>query len=380
MQRAGDNSDEWERLPTFRWAGVLTIALVWYVGATSLPQGLAWLDDRLVLHLSAAGFLVLDLLCGRLRRTGAKVATLLGMTLCAAAFIAVDLSSSGPILNIILVVQLPYVLGLRRAVVGALILNLLHFLILFEFHQRPAMDAFLSTALFACFQLFSLLIAHYAMQVSEAKNRLAATNAELLATRSLLESSARDRERLRVSRELHDVAGHMLTALKLNLRQLRDRSSGEDRAAMEDCLQMSADLLERIRSLVGNLREHDALDLGHALEELTRPFPRPEFTVEVAPDVSVNDLAVAEQLLAVAREAITNVVRHARAERCLVTVRQEDDELRLTVVDDGQGVDGRREGYGIRGMHERMDQPGASLEITPNEPSGTRVSAVWAGS
>lgn len=282
-----------EALPSLFWAGAITVSLVWYVGALSLPQGLAYVDDRLLLHAAGGGFLLLTLLLNIQRSHRLKLLNLLAQAVCAAAFVAVDVSSSGAILNIVLVAQLPWALGFRKAVIAAVLINIVQFSLLLIFHDASLRGAFLNTALLACFQMFALLIAHYAVQVSEARNALAATNAELLATRSLLESSARDRERLRVSRELHDTAGHMLTALKLNLRQLRDRSVGEERAALQDCLQLSSDLLADIRALVGNLREHDPPELQRALAELTRPFAQPEFSISVAPDVVVKDMMVA---------------------------------------------------------------------------------------
>ncbi len=359
------------------WAGLVTVSLVWYVGATAMPEGLAWIDDRLVLHASAATFLTLSLLLSWQKSTALKGLNLAIQAACAAAYIAVDVSSSGPILNIVLVSQLPYLIGTRRAIAVAVLVNAIQIAVLVGFHGDSFMEATITTALFACFQMFSLLIGHYSVQAGEARDALAATNAELLATRSLLEATTRDRERLRVSRELHDTAGHALTALKLNLRQLRNRTEGPDRSALDDCLSLSSELLEDIRSLVGDLREQAPLDLERALTELTRPFPHPEFRIDVDPAVSTDDLAVAENLLAVARESITNVVRHAQADHCIITVETRDGQIHLTVTDDGVRIGGN-EGFGIRGMRERMSGVGGGLEITPNAPTGTRVSAVWA--
>lgn len=364
-------------LPSLWWAGVITVGLVWFVAARSMPDGLAWMDDRIVLHVSAALFLLLSLGLGQMRSALGNLLNLLAQAVCAAAFIAVDTSSTGAILNIVLVSQLPYRLGIRLAVVVAVIVNLAHVAILVSLHDATLVSAVLTMALLACFQLFSLLVGHFAVQASEARQALTATNAELLATRSLLESSARDRERLRVSRELHDTAGHALTALKLNLRQLRDRSRPEDREALGDCLELSSELLEDIRSLVGDLREHEPLRLDQALGELTRPFSEPTFSIQVADDVVIEDLAVAENLLAVARESITNVVRHARARHCRIAVARDGEGVRLTVEDDGIGTAGS-EGFGIQGMRERIRDANGKLEISPNSPSGTRVSAAWA--
>ncbi|MEM9531803.1 MAG: sensor histidine kinase [Pseudomonadota bacterium] len=374
LHRSPRNNDA---LPSLWWAGVLTVGLVWFVAARALPESLPFIDDRLVLHTGAGCFLTLGLLLHLQRSRMGKAINLLLQAVCASAVIAVDQSSSAPILNIIVVAQIPYILGIRPAVVVALLVNTAHVIVLQVFHDAPALSAFLNMALYACFQMFSLMIGHFAVQVNEARMALAAMNAELLATRSLLESSARDRERLRVSRELHDTAGHTLTALKLSLRQLRDRSRPEDRDALTDCLNLSSDLLEDIRHLVGNLRELNPLDLDRALAELTRPFPAPTFTIKVAPDVVIEDLAVAENLLAVARESITNVVRHSEASRCVISVRKDQGRICLTVEDDGVGAEGS-EGNGIAGMRERVTNANGELVISPNSPTGTRVTAAWA--
>lgn len=366
-----------EALPSLWWAGALTVVLVWFVAARALPGSLPFIDDRIVLHTGAACFLGLGLLLNFQRSKAGKVINLLLQAVCACAVIAVDQSSSAAILNIVVVAQIPYILGIWPAILAALLVNIAHFVVHQIFHDATALSTFLNVALYACFQLFSLLIGHFALQANKARNALAEINAEMLATRSLLESSARDRERLRVSRELHDTAGHTLTALKLNLRQLRNRSHPEDRDALSDCLNLSSDLLEDIRHLVGDLRELAPLDLNRALSELTRPFPAPEFVIDVASDVVIEDLAIAENLLAVARESITNVVRHSHASRCVISVQTDQGRICLTVEDNGVGTGGV-EGYGISGMRERVINAQGELVITANAPTGTRISAAWA--
>ncbi len=364
-----------QSLPSLWWAGVITVGLVWYVGVLALPKGLAWIDDRIAMHASAAVFLVFSLLLDRFRTKRLQLINLLIQAVAAGVFISFDRSSTGQILNIVLVAQLPYIFGLRGAVLGAVMIDISQVLILWHFAQHSWTGALLNTALYACFQMFTLLIAHYGIQVSEARNRLAATNAELLATRSLLESSARDRERLRVSRELHDVAGHTLTALKLNLRQLREASNGSDRARLDACLEMSTSLLEDIRALVGNMRQHDPLDIHAALEQLSSPFDQPIFRIKVSDKVVVEDIAIAETILAVAREAITNVVRHAEATRCDIVLDKQEDSFVLEVCDNGHSIKPLAEGHGIRGMRERVESLGGGLDVTRHGKSGTMIRA-----
>jgi signal transduction histidine kinase len=75
----------------------------------------------------------------------------------------------------------------------------------------------------------------------------------------------------------------------------------------------------------------------------------------------------------IAQEALTNVVRHARATRAVVAVERLGDELLLTVDDDGRGAQGASEGSGILGMRERAALLGGSVELAPSPRGGTRV-------
>src|SRR5690606_12300134 len=114
-----------------------------------------------------------------------------------------------------------------------------------------------STVMHASFQAFAGLTAWFAIGAERARDALATANADLLATRALLAETARDGERLRLSRELHDVAGHKLTALKLNLAALaRDpRLAADPQAAL--CARLADELLADIRGVVAQMRQGD---------------------------------------------------------------------------------------------------------------------------
>ena len=99
------------------------------------------------------------------------------------------------------------------------------------------------------------------------------TNADLLATRSLLAESARDPERLRLARELHDVAGHKLTALKLNLTALAAQRQLAAAALDQGGAQLADELLGDIRGVVAQMRQHDGLDLRARARAAHRPVP-----------------------------------------------------------------------------------------------------------
>ena len=163
---------------------------------------------------------------------------------------------------------------------------------------------------YSAFQLFALLTAWYSKQADQTAQQLRETNAHLLATRSLLEESARDHERLRLARELHDVAGHKLTALKLNLTALQ-REAGSPK--VDTAAQLATELLADIRGVVAQMRQHDGLDIREALTQLIKPLPAPpQIHLLVSDDARVASVAQAETLLRVVQEALTNVIRHAK--------------------------------------------------------------------
>lgn len=228
---------------------------------------------------------------------------------------------------------------------------------------------------YASFQAFAALVMRYAAQAERMSEQLRAANAELLATRSLLAESARDSERLRLSRELHDIAGHKLTALKLNLSALsRDpRLAGDAQTAL--CAALADELLQDLRGVVRQMRLHDGLDLQAAIEKLAAPYPRPRPCVEIDPQLRMASLEQAEAVLRAVQEALTNAARHSQASTLWVSLRREDDRWRLDIRDDGRTRGEWREGNGLRGMRERFVAMGGDLSATGGDGGGMRLSA-----
>lgn len=237
-------------------------------------------------------------------------------------------------------------------------------------------DYILITVLaYASFQLFAALVLRYATQAERAGEALRAANAELLATRSLLAEGARDRERLRLARDLHDVAGHKLTALKLNLAALaRDAAAGADpRAAL--CAQLADELLADIRGVVQAMRQGEGVDLQAAIRGLAGCFPRPRLELEIADDARPANLQQAEALLRAVQEALVNAARHSQANTLWVVLRREDGQLRLDLRDDGRGAGELTPGNGLRGMRERLEAGGGGLSLRRTETGGVHLQA-----
>ncbi|MGN6151160.1 MAG: sensor histidine kinase [Lysobacteraceae bacterium] len=241
--------------------------------------------------------------------------------------------------------------------------------------QHALGDLLLSLLSILGFQAFAALTGHYAGSREQAREHLAQVNAELMATRLLLEESARAGERLKLSRELHDVAGHSLTALKLNLARLARDPALADREEVRVSTALADELLAQIRQVVGALRAHDGVDLRAAFEALARPMPGVRIGIDIEDGLRVDDIDRAETLLRCAQEAITNALRHGRAGRIDLRLRRVADGLQLVVENDGLAPADLLPGNGLTGMRERVEALGGTLAFAPTPPRGLRLVA-----
>jgi two-component system, NarL family, sensor kinase len=194
----------------------------------------------------------------------------------------------------------------------------------------------------------------------------------------------REEERRRLRRDLHDGLGPTLAGLTLgldtartlapdqpDLHELLGRLKAETQRAVND-----------VRRIVYGLRPPalDELGLAGSLhEEVCRlQCQAPALVVSLtAPDHGLDDLPAAVEVACyrIVTEALTNVVRHAHARRCLVRI-QLDHGLGVEVCDDGVGLpEGWRTGVGIASMRERVAELGGELVIEPSLPHGTRIAA-----
>jgi len=281
-------------------------------------------------------------------------------------------AGTAPVLLVVLVAQLPVAMPPRFMVPVVVALNIALYLLLRDAgYSQPL----LVTTLYLGFQAFAVLTAHYARSAEASRDALARVNADLLATRALLADSARSSERLRVARELHDVAGHKLTALGLNLRVLEGDPALRLREELRTCRQLSGELLGDLRNLVVAMRHDDGLDLATALHALAAPLPKPSLQLRIDPAVRVTDPAVAEAIVRTVQEALTNTARHAGAERLTVALSRDGDTLRLRIDDDGQLRGPLREGNGLAGMRERLAMLGGQLAVSTGATGALRIDA-----
>lgn len=331
-------------------------------------QSAAWL----LLGLFSLAFLSLSLFPPRLRRV--EHAVIAVMPVIALALIALDPKpGTAPVLLVIWIAVAFSDWSPRVATIALVVVDTLYYLILKYVAGFGA--PLMSVLIFAGFQAFAALCMHYARSAERARDALARVNADLLATRALLADSARDAERLRVARELHDVAGHKLTAMRLNLRALGEDPAFADHPQVRIAEQLSGELLGDIRNVVQALRDGGQLDLETALRALAAPMPRPRLRLTIADDVRVTDPAIAEAVLRLVQEALTNAAKHANADTLDVRLQRDGDVLHVAIEDDGRVHEGWREGNGIAGMRERLAALQGRLRFARSPRGAMRIDA-----
>ncbi|MEO8288651.1 MAG: sensor histidine kinase [Chloroflexota bacterium] len=225
---------------------------------------------------------------------------------------------------------------------------------------------------------------------------------ELREAQAQLEQAARKekevavlRERDRMAREMHDVLGHalVLVAVKIEAAQ-RLQSVNPERAAeeldstKELVRQSMADLRTSLADLRSPALEGDAVPLSQSLREwmastLVAGNYRTTFNAEAGTDNLPAPLQ--DAFWRVGREAVLNIVKHARARQVEINLFTKDDQVFLTVTDDGVGIPHLADGtarleidghYGVRGMRERLEALGGHLIIKPGrDGNGTMVLA-----
>lgn len=288
---------------------------------------------------------------------------------CSLLLIALTRDGIAPVLLVIVVAHTVNLPPRWRAAVMCVI-NLGFLAVLFSiWSARSALTIF---SMYFGFQMFAATTGHYAKQATRARDEVVKVNAHLLATHSLLEESARDGERLRLARELHDVAGHKLTALKLQLALLARDPAGVS-PAITTAAALANELLGDIRGVVSQMRKNDGLDLRRAIEQLAAPIPHPKVHLDLADNARVDDLAQARALLRVAQEGLTNAARHSGAQNVWLRLARVADRLILEIRDDGRGARNVPLGNGISGMCERLNEVGGGIDFATTK--GFRLEA-----
>ncbi len=285
-------------------------------------------------------------------------------------------SGLGSILMMVAAGVIPWMLSVRLGVLWLLVSQLAVAPVYYLLLRFPLFEAVMQSLLYGGFSMFIFVTSLVARQQTEARDEQRRLNSELRATRALLAESARVNERTRISRELHDLLGHQLTALTLNLEVAGHLAEGQALEHVKRSHTLAKLLLGNVRELVSQLRETGAIDLAAALRPLTENVPSLDIQLEIEDPLNVEDPQRAHVLLRCTQEIITNAVRHAGARHLWIKVyREAPDRVVVEARDDGVGADMVNVGNGLRGMRERLQQCGGQLQIETRPGEGFRLRA-----
>jgi len=193
--------------------------------------------------------------------------------------------------------------------------------------------------------------------------------------------NAREEERRRIRRDLHDGLGSSLASMTLHLneasRHLQDKPE-RSMQALETVQQQMRQSIADIRQLVYSLRPPalDEFGLAFALQELALQVQTSSLQISLEGTDRELALSAAAEVAVyrIVQEALTNVVRHANASKCHIELEKKSGMLHIRIADNGRGLPAHvKPGIGVRSIRERAEELGGSFELDSAPNHGTRV-------
>lgn len=309
------------------------------------------------------------------RRTGILDYLLLALlTSSAIALTYYSTSGLGSILLMVVACVLPWLLPLSMGI-AVLVLSEL---VVVPVYMRVALgfsflEAVIQALLYVGFSGFVYVTSLIARQQAQARDEQRRLNSELRATRALLAESVRVNERTRIARELHDLLGHHLTALSLNLEVASHLTSGPAQEHVGQAHTLARLLLSDVREAVSQIRGNQAIDMAATLLPLAGNVPGLQVHMALPQPFLIDDPERAHVLLRCTQELVTNAVRHAQADVLDLKYAWHGDAIVLEARDDGRGAEGGLVGNGLRGMRERLQDYGGELVVDTAPGQGFAV-------
>lgn len=279
-------------------------------------------------------------------------------------------SITGLFYSLIITILLPWLMSVYQAITILFIQNILIAWQMFSGQaELIANDKIRFDNLFFIFfwlgiSAFSYVLSYVGFKQQNAKEELRKLNSELRATQVLLTESSRINERLRISRELHDLIGHHLTALSLNLEVATHITEGKAQSHVKKAQSIARLLLSDVRVVVSSFREKGNLNFAQAVLELTDGIPKLNLHLDIDKDYTIEDPKLAQTMLRCTQELITNCIKHSKAQNLWIKFDQIDEIILIEIKDDGIGhVLSVDEGNGLTGIRERVRQFNGSVEL-----------------
>ena len=266
---------------------------------------------------------------------------------------------------------LPNVMSLRRAMLTAPLWSAPLWLI-FQFYWQEQY-AFVSAALFFMFNIFALIMVNTADKEREAKEHANQLNRELLATQKLLSQASKQAERVRIARNIHDLLGHHLTALTINLQVASRITEGDAKEKIETCHGLAKLLLSDVREAVTEIRDNSDVELKDALMALFDSLPRLKIQLNFDDNLNINEVNTADTIIKCVQESLTNTLKHSTADVLVLDINKAEQAIEINISDNGKHLKHFDLGNGLRGMQERLTMIGGYVNFT-HDDQGFRTS------
>lgn len=225
--------------------------------------------------------------------------------------------------------------------------------------------SYLATSIFVI--LFSFVV------IAEQKSR---RKAEMLAKE--VKILAATLERTRIARDIHDSLGHTLTTLDVQLelaQKLHQRNSTQALQALDTAKLLASQCLQEVRRAVQTMRQSD-FNLNEALNTLVEQVKQNQkFIIQVELNLPQLPLQTSHQLYCIVQEGLTNIQKHAQADCVKLRSWSNAESITIEIIDNGRGfnLELPHSGFGLRGMHERVQMLGGKLYIETRFGQGTKI-------
>jgi len=290
---------------------------------------------------------------------------------------------------------MPHLMSINRAFLLSPLWSLPLYLV-YRFYWDDN-NALLNSFLFWTFNLFALVMVNSSIKEREARLAAEEANRQLIATQSLLNEAVKQGERVRIARNIHDLLGHHLTALTINLQVASRKSalldtskntaaelsaghtatiteikskaehahsqanspSQELTSTIDQCHQLAKLLLSDVREAVSDIRDKSQIDLAASINSIINKLPSLEVDLMLDENIQISDIQVADTILKCIQESITNTLKHAQGKQVSIALKRQssannDGQLTLDIINDGRMPKQIRPGNGLLGMQERI--------------------------
>lgn len=248
---------------------------------------------------------------------------------------------------------LPYYFTIKRSLIIGTVASF-PLLFVYQFYWGQSF-VFLSAALFWTFNMFAIIMVNATVNERLAKEQAEASNRELISTQALLKEASKQSERVRIARNIHDLLGHHLTALTINLQVASLKTDGEVKQNIDQCHQLAKLLLSDVREAVSDIRDKGHVDLRSAIEAMTKQVSSVNIDVNFSETLSIDDIEIADTIMKCIQESITNTIKHGRGRQIDISVLQQQQSIKLHIQSDGKMPKQLILGNGLKGMSERIE-------------------------